>query len=328
MNLAAFTAVITLASAIAASFGGIDAAHAQQWPAKPIRIVNAFSPGGSSDTLARTIGQPLSERLGQAVVVESRTGAGGNIGAEAVAKAAPDGYTLLMGTATFPVAVHLYRKLNYDLVRDLAPVTLIGGTDMVLVVHPDFPAKSVSELVAVAKAKPGDIAYGTPGSGTLNHLYVELFAGQMGITLRHVPYRSNPLAMNDVLAGHIPILLDFITTGAPHVKAGRVRALATTGRTRSTLLPDVPTMIDAGVAGYEASAWFGFFATGGTPRAVIDRLHREIAAVLQMATVKERLTVLGIDIDVGDPERLAALVKSDIAKWGRVIERAGVAKVD
>jgi len=301
---------------------------AQSYPNKPIRFVNAFSPGGSSDTLARVIGQQLAERLGQPVLIESRTGAGGNIGADSVAKAAPDGHTLLMGTATFPVSVHLYRKLSYDLVRDLAPVTLIGGTTMVLVVNPSFPARTVAELVALAKAKPGDIAYATPGQGTLNHLDIELFSGQMGITLRHIPYRSNPLAMNDLIAGHVPVFLDFITTGAPHVRTGKARALATTGLTRSALLPDVPTMIEAGVPNYEAQAWFGIFATGGTPRAIIDRLHTEIAAILAMPAVREKLGALGLDITIGDPDHLAALVKADIEKWRVVIQKAGIDKVE
>lgn len=320
----------TLANALLGIGLALISAHAtaQAYPTKPIKFVNAFSPGGSSDTLARVIGQHLAERLGQPVLVESRTGAGGNIGADSVAKAAPDGHSLLMGTATFPVAVNLYRKLSYDLVKDLAPVTLIGGTSMVLVVNAGFPAKTVAELVALAKTKPGDIAYGSPGLGTLNHLDVELFAGQMGISLRHVPYRSNPLAMNDVIAGHVPVFLDFITTGAPHVRSGKVRALATTGLTRSTLLPDVPTMIEAGVAGYEAQAWFGVFTTGGTPRPVIDRLHTEIAAILAMPSVKERLNGLGLDITVGNPDQLAALVKADIEKWRGVIQRAGVEKVE
>jgi tripartite-type tricarboxylate transporter receptor subunit TctC len=301
---------------------------AQSYPTKPIKFVNAFSPGGSSDTLARIIGQHLAERLGQPVLVESRTGAGGNIGADSVAKSAPDGHTLLMGTATFPVAVNLYRKMSFDLVKDLAPVTLIGGTTMLLVVHPNLPARTVAELVALAKAKPGDVAYATAGLGTLNHLYMELFGAQMSVALRHIPYRSNPLAMNDVVAGHVPVFLDFITTGAPQVRAGKVRALATTGLTRSALLPEVPTMIEAGVPNYEALAWFGVFASGGTPRAVINRLHTEIAAILAMPSVREKLNALGVDITIGDPDQLAALVKADIEKWRLVIQKAGIEKVD
>ena len=316
----------TLAATVLALASGV--AVAQAFPSKPIKFINPFSPGGSSDTLARTIGQPMSERLGQPVLVESRTGAGGNIGADAVAKAAPDGHTLLMATATFPVAVHLYRKLSYDLQRDLAPVTLIGGTSMVLVTHPSFAARTVAELVAMARGKPGEVTYASPGLGTLNHLDMELFAAQMGIAMRHVPYRSSPLAMNDVMAGHVPVFLDFITTGAPQVRAGKVRALATTSRARSPQLPEVPTMIEAGVPDFEAQAWFGVFAPAGTPRPVINRLHAEMAAALALPAVRERLGTLGVDITVGDPEQLGALVKADVEKWRVVIQKAGIDKVD
>ena len=316
-------------SLITAAFALFSASSfAQNYPSKPIKFINAFSPGGSSDTLARVIAQHLTERLGQPVIVESRTGAGGNIGADSVAKAAPDGYTLLMGTASLPVATNLYRKLNYDLVKDLAPVTLIGGTSMVLVVNARFPAKTVAELVAMAKSKTGEIAYASPGQGTLNHLDVELFAGKMGINLRHIPYRSSPLAMNDVIAGHVPVFLDFITTGAPHVRSGKVRALATTGLVRSAVLPEIPTMIEAGVTDYHAQAWFGVFTTGGTPRPIIDRLHTEIATILAIPSVKERLNSLGLEITVGNPDQLAALVRTDIEKWRGVVERSGVEKTD
>lgn len=316
----------TLASLITLAAAGV--AVAQPFPAKPIRIINAFSPGGSSDTIARTIGQPMGERLGQPVVVESRTGAGGNIGADHVAKSAPDGYTLLMGTATFPVAAVLNRKMPFDVVRDLAPVTLIGGTAMVLVAHPDLPAKTLAELVTLAKAKPGDLAYASPGNGTLNHLEMELIAGRMGMQLRHVPYRSNPLAMNDVLAGHVPLLLDFITTGAPHVRSGKVRALATTGAARAPQLPDTPTMAEAGLAGYESRAWFGVFAPGGTPRPVVDRLDAEIRSALALPAVRERLGALGVELTVAGPDAFAAVVKSDIEKWKAVVAKAGIAPID
>ena len=218
---------------------GSDPASAQAYPTKPIRIINPFSPGGSSDTLARTIGQYLTERLGQSVLVESRTGAGGNIGAEAAAKSPADGYTLLMGTSFLPLAVNMHRKLGYDLVRDLAPVTLIGGTAMLLVVNPQVPARTLGELAALAKAKPGELSYATPGLGTPNHLAMELLVDRLGVSLRHVPYRSNPLAMNDLIAGHVPVLLDFVSTGAPHVRTGAARALASTGRTRAAVLPEV-----------------------------------------------------------------------------------------
>lgn len=301
---------------------------AQTYPSKPLKIINPFSPGGSSDTLARTIGQHLTGRLGQPVVVESRTGAGGNIGADAVAKSAADGYTLLMGTNFLPLAAVMNNKLNYDLVKDLAPVTLIGGTSMLLVANPQLPATTFAEFIALAKAKPGEIAYASPGLGTPNHLAMELMSDQMGIKLRHIPYRSNPLAMNDVLAGHVLLLLDFVSTGAPHVRAGRVRALATTGATRAQVLPDVPTMREAGVPNYEARAWFGVFAPMGTPREIIARLHTEIAAILAIPAVQDSLTTLGIEITSAGPDQLGALVKTDIDKWGAVVQKAGIPKLN
>ncbi len=239
----------TLRSAAALALGFALAIHAapsraQKYPDRPIKIVNPFSPGGSSDTLARTIGQHLQERLGQPVLIESRTGAGGVIGADAVAKSPPDGYTLLGGTSFLPLAVHTRRKLPFDLLKDLTPVTLIGGTSMLLVAHPGLPAQSMAELIALAKSKPGELTYASPGTGTPNHLAMVLLNEQVGVSMRHVPYRSNPLAMNDVIAGHVPLLLDFVSTGAPHVRSGAVRALASTGPTRAKVLPEVPTMME------------------------------------------------------------------------------------
>jgi len=301
---------------------------AQAYPSKPIKFINPFSPGGSSDTLARTIGQHLTVRLGQPVLVESRTGAGGNIGADAAAKSPPDGYTLLMGTNFLPLAAVMYKKLSYDLVKDLAPVALIGSTAMLLVANPQLPAKTFAEFVALAKSKPGEIAYATAGLGTPNHLAMELMCDQMGIKLRHVPYRSNPLAMNDVIGGHVPLLMDFVSTGAPHVRAGKVRALATTGVTRAKVLPDVPTMQEAGVPHYEAIAWFGVFAPAGTPREIIARLHTEIASILLIPAVQDSLNTLGIEVNSAGPDQLGALVKGDIQKWGSVVQKAGIPKLD
>jgi tripartite-type tricarboxylate transporter receptor subunit TctC len=299
---------------------------AQNYPSRPIRIVNPFSPGGSSDALARTIGQHLQERLGQPVLVESRTGAGGVIGADAVAKSPADGYTLLAGTSFLPLAVHTHKTLPFDLLTDLAPVTLIGGTAMLLVAHPGVPARSMVELIALAKSKPGELTYASPGTGTPNHLAMELLNEQAGISMRHVPYRSNPLAMNDVIAGHVPLLLDFVSTGAPHVRSGAVRALASTGPSRAKVLPDVPTMMEAGVANFQTRAWFGLFVPGGTPKDIISKLHTEIAAVLAMAAVQERLDALGVELTVGGPDQLAELVKTDLATWGPVVAKSGIAK--
>jgi len=299
---------------------------AQGYPDRPIKIVNPFSPGGSSDALARTIGLYLQDRIGQPVLVESRTGAGGIIGSDAVAKSPPDGYTLLVGTSFLPLAVHTHNRLPFDLLKDLAPVTLIGGTSMLLVAHPSLPAKSMTELIALAKSKPGELTYASPGTGTPNHLAMELLNEQVGISLRHVPYRSNPLAMNDVIAGHVPLLLDFVSTGAPHVRSGAVRALATTGQTRAKVLPEVPTMMEVGTSNFHPQVWFAIFAPGGTPKGIVDKLNSNITAVLALPAVQERLDALGIDVSVAGPDELAALIKSDLAIWGPVVDKSGMAK--
>jgi tripartite-type tricarboxylate transporter receptor subunit TctC len=305
---------------------GGQASYAEEYPDHPIRIINPFSPGGSSDTLARTIGLYLTQRINQPVIVESRAGAGGVIGADAVAKSAPDGYTLLEGTNFLPIAVHTHKSLPFDVLKDLTPVVLIGGTPMLLVANPQLPANNIAELVALAKSKPGQINYGSPGTGTPNHLAMELFCEELGLQMSHVPYRSNPLAMTDVIAGHVSLLLDFVSTGAPHVQHGSVRALATTGRIRSKILPDVPTMMESGVAGFEARGWFAIFAPGGTPKSVVNKLYSEISAVLALPEVQERMDALGIELTVAGPDELADLVRSDIAKWGPVVERSGLIK--
>jgi tripartite-type tricarboxylate transporter receptor subunit TctC len=301
---------------------------AQSLPAKPLKFVVPFGPGGSGDTLARLIGQHLSERIGQPVVVENRMGAGGNIGADVVAKSDPDGSTLLMGANYVTIAPNLYKKLSYDPANDLAPVTLVGSIPNVLVVNNAVAAKSVAELIALAKSKPNELAYATPGLGTSTHLATELFKQRTGTEIRHVPYRANPLAMNDVIGGQIQVFFDFVTTGAPQVRGGKVRGLATTGAKRSHVLPELPTMIEAGVADFEVSTWIAIFARAGTPRPVIDRMHGEIAAVLALPAVKDRLTTLGYDIASAGPDALAALVKSDTAKWGAVIQKAGIARIE
>jgi tripartite-type tricarboxylate transporter receptor subunit TctC len=303
-------------------------ASAQALPAKPIKFVVPFGPGGSGDTMARLIGHHLSERIGQPVVVENRMGAGGNIGADAVAKSEPDGTTLLMGANYLAIAPNMYKKLSYDPLKGLAPVTNIGSIPMVLVVNNAVPARTVAELIAVAKSKPGQLSYATPGLGTTTHLASELFKQQVGIELQHVPYRANPLAMNDVISGQVPVFFDLVTTGAPQVRGGKVRGLATTGLKRSAALPDLPTMIEAGVADFEAGTWVAVFAQGRTPREIVMRLHGHIAAVLALPPVKERLVAFGYDISGEGPDALAARVKSDTAKWGAVVAKAGIPKID
>ncbi|HEV2000587.1 MAG TPA: tripartite tricarboxylate transporter substrate binding protein [Xanthobacteraceae bacterium] len=299
-------------------------APAQSYPSRLITFVVPFPAGGSADTLARLIGAQLSERWKQPVVVENKPGAGGNLGTDYVAKAAPDGYTLLMSPSSIAIAPHLYKKLSFDPVKDFVPVTLVGSIPMVVVVTPDFPAKSIAELIAMAKAKPGDIPYASAGNGTTNHLAVELFKITTGIDLLHVPYRGNPLAIMDVIGGRVPVFFDFVLTGLPHVRDGKVRALATTGLHRSAVLPDVPTVIEAGVPNFEAATWFGVFAPARTPREITDKLNAEILDILTLPALRERLTGLGVDIIAEGPEQLAALTAVDLAKWGPIVQKAGV----
>jgi len=299
-------------------------AHAQTYPARQVTIIVPFPAGGSADTMARLIGQYLSERLGQPFVVENKPGAGGNLGTDFVAKAAPDGYTFLLAPSSIAIAPSLYSRLPFDPNKDFAPVALIGSQPMIVVVYPGFPAKSIAELVALAKQKPGEISYASAGNGSTNHLAVELFKNMTGVEMLHVPYRGNPLAVVDVIAGRVPVFFDFVLTGLPHVREGKVRALATTGAHRSPVLPDVPTVAEAGVPGFEASTWFGLYAPAGTKPDVIAKLNREILAVLALPNVKERLSTLGVDVIAEGPDSLAALTKSDLAKWGPIIEKAGI----
>jgi tripartite-type tricarboxylate transporter receptor subunit TctC len=302
--------------------------QAQTQPGKPIRFIVPFGPGGTGDTLARLIGQHLSERIGKPVVVENRMGAGGNIGADVVAKSEPDGTTLLMAANYVTVAPSLYKRMSYDPMKDLAPVTFVGSVPSVLVVNESVPAKTVGELITLAKSKPNDLAYATPGLGTSTHLATELFKQQTGTEIRHVPYRANPLAMNDVIGGQIQVFFDLLTTGAPQVRAGKVRGLATTGAKRSPVLPELPTMIEAGVPNFEVTTWIAILTRAGSPRPAIDQMHTDIAAILALPAVKDRLTTLGYDIAAAGPDELAALMKSDTARWAAVIEKAGIPKID
>jgi tripartite-type tricarboxylate transporter receptor subunit TctC len=313
---ALFATIVLLASALPAS--------AQNYPSRSIAVVVPFPAGGSADTLARLIGQMLSERLGQAVIVENKPGAGGNLGTDAVAKAAPDGYTLLLTPSSIAIAPALYTKLPFDPIKDFAPVTLLGSIPMVVVVYPEFPPKTLAELIALAKAKPGEISYASAGNGSTNHLAVELFKIKTGIDMLHVPYRGNPLAIVDVIAGRVPVFFDFVLTGLPHVREGKVRALAVTGAHRSQVLPDVPTVAEAEVPGFEASTWFAVYAPAGTKPEIVEKLNAEILAVLALPKIRERLTALGVDILAEGPQGLAALTKSDLEKWGPIVQKAGV----
>lgn len=299
-------------------------ATAQAWPNKTVRILVPFPAGGSADTLARLLGQKMSEHLGQPFVVENRPGAGGNIGTDAAAKAPPDGYTVLMTPSSFASQPSLYPNLSWDPVRDFVPVALIATTPNILVVNPSVPAHSVKELIALAKSQPGKLNYASGGVGATNHLAGELFKRMTGTDIVHVPYRGNPLAVIDVMNGQVAMMLDFMITSLPHVKEGRLRALAVTGAKRSPQVPDLPTVAEAGVPGYEASTWFAVMAPKGTQAAVVTKLNAELNAALKLPEVQQRLDQLGAEPLGGTPDDVTRLLKAEITKWADVIKAANI----
>ena len=300
---------------------------AQAYPSRPVRIVVGFPPGGTSDILARTIAARLAEPLGQAVVVENRTGAGGNIGAESVAKAAPDGYTLLMGTTSQAISQSLYRKLNYDLMRDFAPITQAVNYSNLLVVHPSLPVSNVAELLVMARARPGVLNYGTAGNGTPPHMTGELFKAYTGVDILHVPYKGGAPAIVDLVAGQIPVMFDNVPPLLPHVRSGRIRALANTSLTRLAVLPDVPTLNESGLKGFDAVGWNGLLAPAGTPREIVSRLHAEVVRILRAGDVRDQLTSQGADIVGNSPEEFTAWIRNEVTKWAGVVRTSG-AKLD
>ena len=299
-------------------------ATAQAWPNRSVRVVVPFPAGGSADTLARLLGQKLSERLGQPFVVDNRPGAGGNIGTDLVAKATADGYTVLVTPSSLAIAPSLYRNLSWDPVKDFAPVVLVASTPNILVVHPSVAANSVQELVALAKSKPGQLNYASGGNGATNHLAGELFKRMTSTDIVHIPYRGNPLAVIDVLNGQVAMMFDFMITSLPHVKAGKLRPLAVTGTKRSPQVPELPTVAEAGVPGYEASTWFSVMAPAWTPAEAVSKLNAEVNAILQMPDVRERLDTLGAEPMGGTPTDVAALIRTDLAKWAEVVKAANI----
>ena len=297
---------------------------AEVYPAKPIRFVVAFPPGGGTDIIARSIAQKLAERFAQQVVVDNRPGAGGNVGTEIVAKAAPDGYTMLMGSAG-PLAINasLFAKMPFDPIRDLAPVTLAASTPNVLVVHPSLPAGTLQELIALARARPGELNFASSGQGTPAHLAGELFNSMAGVRLIHVPYKGAAPALTDVLSGQVQIMFSTMPPALPHVKDGRLRALAVASLKRSPAMPELPTLDEAGLPGFEANTWHGVMVPAGTPGAIISTLHREIVAILHRPDVIERLSSQGAEPVGGTPEEFAAYIKSETIKWAKVVRESG-----
>ena len=303
----------------------LGTAHAQGWPSKPLRIVVPFAPGGSTDIVARILADKLAAPLGQSVVVDNRAGAAGNIGAEAVAKAAPDGYTLLMAT-TGVMAINnaLYKAMTYDAAKDLEPVSFTTSITNVLTVPPDVPAKSVVELVALAKAQPGKLSFASSGAGSSTHLSGELFKSMAGIDVLHIPYKGSGQALVDLMAGRVTMIFDNMPSVLPYIKGGKLRGLASTGPRRSAAMPDLPTIAEAGLPGYESLSWSGIAVPAGTPRDIVLRLNREIGAVLAQADVKQKLAEQGADPIGGAPEVFAAHVRTEREKWGKLIRERNI----
>jgi tripartite-type tricarboxylate transporter receptor subunit TctC len=302
-------------------------ASAQSFPTKPLKIIVPFPAGGTVDFFARVISTKLSEALGQSVLVENRAGAGGNIAAEAVAKAAPDGYTLLMGSEIIAINTSLYSKIGYDPVKDLAPITLVGTVPNILIVHPGLPVNSVNDLIALAKKTPGKISFASTGQGTSTHLSSELFKLMANIDMLHIPYKGGPPAIADLISGQVNMMFINMPTGITHVRSGKAKIIAVSSIKRVSQLPDVPTVDQAGVKGFETSAWSGLYAPAGTPADIINRLNAEVVKILKQPSVREQLMAQGAE-PVGDtPEEFSRFTLAEISKWAKIIKISG-AKVD
>jgi tripartite-type tricarboxylate transporter receptor subunit TctC len=315
---AAVLAVIALA----------PAAHAQTWPAKPIRYIVPFAPGGTTDILARMVAPKLADALGQPVVVENKPGQAGSIGSAELARAAPDGYTIGGGTiSSHAINVSLYSKLPYDPLKDFSPITMLATLPNMLIVHPSIAASNVQELVAFLKANPDKHSFGSAGNGTSQHMSGELFKAMTGVRMQHIPYKGSGPMIPDLLAGTISMSFENMTTAYPPVRAGKLKALAVTSARRSFVAPEVPTMAEAGLPGYDISSWQALFAPAGVPRAIVDRLYVETAKALKSPDVAMRLHDLGLDAGGMAPDELMALVRSDIPRLGKVVRDSG-AKVD
>lgn len=308
--------------ALAASFSPV---LAQSYPTRPIRIIVAYTPAGTTDILARALGQKMTEHWGQPAIVDNRPGAAGNIGTELAAKATPDGYTLIMGTAgTHGINVNLYRKLNWHSLKDFAPISLVAMVPNILVVNNFVPAKNVKELIAYARANPGKINYGSPGNGSTAHLSMELFKSMTGTNMVHIPYKGSASVLADVMGGQIAVTMDNIPVYLPQAKAGKIRALAVSTSKRTQAAPDLPTVAEAGVPGYDSGAWFGLLAPAGTPKAIVDQLAIETARILKLPDMSKRISELGAEPVGSTPAEFTALIKSEIAKWAKVIKDAHV----
>ena len=302
-------------------------AMAQNYPTKQVRFVVGFPAGGATDVVARAISQNLAEALGQPVVVDNRAGAASNIGAEIVASSPKDGHTIFMGTVSLSINPSLYKKLPYDALKDFAAVTQVTDTPFLFVAHPSLPVKNVKDFIALARARPGELNYGSAGNGSGAHLFTAMFGSMAGVKLMHVPYRGASFAMTSVLAGETIFMFDNIVTTLPLARAGKLRALAVTTLKHSRVADNIPTLAESGVPGYDANAWFGVFAPAGTPAAVINRLHAEISRIVKIPEMRDRFLALGAEPVGNSPEQFAAFFRAEVAKWGTVVRESG-AQID
>ncbi len=300
---------------------------AQGYPNRSVRLIVPFAAGGGADITGRVIGQKLTEGFGQQVIVDNRPGAASNIGTELVARSAPDGYTLLLVGPNHTTNINLFAKLNYDPVKDFEPISLVTAAPYVLLAHPSLPARNLKELIALARSKPGQLTYGSAGNGTAGHLAMESIKTQAKIDMLHVPYKGSPPLQSDLIGGQVVAGFDNVLSSVPHVKAGRLRAIAVSGGKRSPALPDVPTVAQAALPGFDVTVWQGILAPAGTPRELVARLHSEIVGALQKPDVQSRMAALGVDIIGSTPQEFGAFIKRDIEKWAVVIKASG-ARID
>lgn len=302
-------------------------ALAQSYPSRPVKLVVPYPPGGPTDIVARVVAERLGAQTGQTFVVENKAGAGGNLGADAVARSPADGYTLLVATTAHAINMSMFKNLTYDVQRDFTAVSLLTQGPLVLVTHPEFQAKSVAELIAMAKAKPKSVSFASSGNGQSTHLAAELFGSMAGVSMTHVPYKGSAPALNDLVAGQVPLMFDTMLSAMPHVKSGRLKALAVTGASRSPAAPDVPTVAESGLPGYQVYAWNGLLAPAGTPPAVIARLSEELKKALEQPAVQERFSVQGFAATWTPPAQAASFVRAEVEKWNRAVAQSG-AKVE
>jgi tripartite-type tricarboxylate transporter receptor subunit TctC len=303
---------------------GVTPAAAQNFPERPIRLVSPFAPGGGNDLVSRMLAQALSKNLGQSVVVDNRPGATTMIGMELVAKAPADGYTLVMSSSTLAINVTLYPQLPYDVLRDFAPVSLVATTPLILAVHPSQPVTTVAELIALAKARPGERFFPSAGTGDAPHLAAELFNMTAGVKLMHVPYKGAAIGINDLVAGRLALMFGTSPATLQHVRSGRLRAIAVTSRTRTAVMPELPTVTESGLAGYEAGSWYGMLAPARTPKAVVARLAAAVSAAIASNDLSEKLKAQGVDVIGNTPAQFNTYIRQEIVKWAKVMQAAGI----